>query len=103
MCMTVLQWRRRQATTPRDPKATVAPISWLTPGEYAGRARFRPREGAILTPALQRAIGQVVEVRFAGIAAHGEPFAGQGLYVEWRHDKFLDGCVIPTQDLEFID
>jgi hypothetical protein len=44
-----------------------------------------------------------VEVRFAGIAAHGEPFAGQALYVEWRHDKFLGGCSIPTQDLEFLD
>jgi hypothetical protein len=101
--MTVLQWRRRPLTTPPAPKAAVAPISWLAPGEYAGRARFRPSDGAILTPALQRAIGQVVEVRFAGMAAHDEPFAGQALYVEWRHDKFLDGCVIPTQDLEFID
>ena len=101
--MTVLQWRRRPLTTPPAPKAAVAPISWLAPGEYAGRARFRPGEGAILTPALQRAIGLVVEVKFAGIAAHDEPFAGQALYVEWRHDRLLDGCVIPTQDLEFID
>ena len=101
--MTVLQWRRRPVTTPQAPKAAVAPISWLTPGEYAGRARFRPSDAAILTPALQRAIGQVVEVRFAGIAAHGEPFAGQGLYVEWRHDKLLGGCLIPRQDLEFLD
>ena len=101
--MTVLQWRRRPVTLPQAPKAAVAPISWLSPGEYAGRARFRPTDGAVLTPALHRAVGQVVEVRFAGIAAHGEPFAGQALYVEWRHDKFLDGRVIPTQDLEFID
>jgi hypothetical protein len=101
--MTVLQWRRRPLTTPRAPKTAVAPISWLAPGEYAGRARFRPSDGAILTPTLRQAIGQVVEVRFAGIAPRGEPFAGQALYVEWRHDKFLDGCVIPTQDLEFID
>jgi len=101
--MTVLQWRRRPLTTPRAPKATVPPISWLSPGEYAGRARFRPSDGAILTPALQRAVGQVVEVRFAGIAANGEPFAGQGLYAEWRHDKLLGGCLIPSQDLEFLD
>jgi len=57
----------------------------------------------MVAPALQRAIGQVVEVRFAGIAADGEPFAGQALYVEWRHDKFLGGCSIPKQDLEFLD
>jgi hypothetical protein len=98
--MTVLQWRQRPLPTP---KTAVAPISWLAPGEYAGRARFRPGDGAVLTPALERAIGQVVEVRFAGTAAADEPFAGQALYVEWRHDKFLGGCVIPRQDLEFID
>ena len=101
--MTVLQWHRRPLTAPRPPKTAVAPISWLAPGEYAGRARFRPSAAAILTPALQRAIGQIVEVRFASIAANGEPFAGQALYVEWRHDKFLDGCLIPAQDLEFLD
>jgi hypothetical protein len=81
----------------------VAPISWLAPGEYAGRARYSPCDRTRITPELRRAIGQVVEVRFARMAARGEPFYGQALYVEWRHDKFLGGCAIPSQDLEFLD
>jgi len=81
----------------------VAPISWLAPGEYAGRARYSPCDRTRVAPELRRAIGQVVEVRFTGIAARGQPFSGQALYVEWRHDKFLGGCSIPSQDLEFLD
>lgn len=101
--MTVLAWHWRPPTTRRALKTAVAPIPWLAPGEYAGRARYSPSDRTMVAPALQRAIGQVVEVRFAGIAADGEPFAGQALYVEWRHDKFLGGCSIPKQDLEFLD
>jgi hypothetical protein len=51
---------------------------------------------------LHRAIGQVVEVGCAGIAAADDRFAGQVLYLEWRRDTLLDGYVIPEQDLEFL-
>jgi hypothetical protein len=55
-----------------------------------------------LTPTLTRAIGQVIEVGYAGIAPQGEMFAGQALYLEWRSDDLLDGHLIPEQDLEFL-
>jgi hypothetical protein len=79
------------------------PTSFLAVGAFAGRARFRPSRHAAVTPTLTRAIGQVIEVGFAGIAASGEMFAGQALYLEWRSDRVLDGFLIPEQDLEFLD
>ena len=81
----------------------VAPISWLAPGEYAGRARYSPCDRTKVTPELRPVVGQVVEVKFAGIAARGQPVYGQALYVEWRQDKYLGGRSIPSQDLEFLD
>ena len=87
---------------PSSPKTSLAAISWLPVGSYAGRARFRPSERAVLTPALQRAVGQVVEVGFAGIAEQDGPFAGEALYLEWRRDEILDGFLIPEKDLEFL-
>lgn len=101
--MTVVPWRPRQQSVRRTPKTNPAPMSWLPVGSYAGRARFRPSERAVLTPALKRAIGQVIEVGFAGIAEHNGPFAGEALYLEWRRDEVLDGFLIPEQDLEFLD
>jgi hypothetical protein len=55
-----------------------------------------------LTPALTRAIGQVIEVGFAGFASKSDMFAGQAMYLEWRSDDILDGYLIPEQDLEFL-
>ena len=98
--MPVLPWRRCQLAVPRS---HLTRSSFLAVGAYAGRARFRPSDRAIVTPILQRAIGQVIEVGFAGLAAHGELFAGQALYLEWRSDRVLDGFLIPEQDLEFLD
>jgi hypothetical protein len=72
-------------------------------GAYAGRARFRPGARAIVAPTLREAIGQVIEVGFAGVAGPGEMFAGQALYLEWGGDQLLDGFLIPEQDLEFVD
>jgi hypothetical protein len=96
----VLPWRpRRESNRPSKPNS---PSSFLTVGAYAGRARFRPTALAALTPSLERAIGQVVEVGYAGIAPAGEMFAGQALYLEWRSDDVLDGYLIPEQDLEFL-
>jgi hypothetical protein len=74
----------------------------LPVGSYAGRACFRPSNPAALAPVLQRAVGQVIELGFAGMASHDEPFAGQALYLEWRRDEILDGFLIPEQDLEFL-
>jgi hypothetical protein len=56
-----------------------------------------------LTPALTRAIGQVMEVGFAGFASKSDVFAGQAMYLEWRSDDILDGYLIPEQDLEFLE
>ena len=98
--MTVLPWRRRQHSSPRF---LMTPNSFSAIGAYAGRARFQPSDRAVVTPVLQRAIGQVIEVGFAGIAPAGELFAGQALYLEWRGDRVLDGFLIPEQDLEFVD
>jgi hypothetical protein len=80
----------------------VAAAQFLPVGSYAGRARFQPGERAVLTPALKRAIGQVVEVGFAGMGDHDGPFAGEPLYLEWRSDALLDGFLIPEQDLDFL-
>jgi hypothetical protein len=98
MCVArVLPWRPR-----REPQSSASPSSFLSVGSYAGRARFRPNTNAALTPTLTRAIGQVIEVGFAGVASKGEMFAGQALYLEWRSDDILDGYLIPEQDLEFL-
>jgi len=97
----LLPWRPRHEV-PKRPSNPNSPSSFLTVGAYAGRARFRPTARAALTPALERAIGQIVEVGYAGIAPSGEMFAGQALYLEWRSDDVLDGYLIPEQDLEFL-
>ena len=97
----VLPWRPRQER-PKRPSNPNSPSSFLTVGAYAGRARFCPTARAALTPSLERAIGQIVEVGYAGIAPPGEMFAGQALYLEWRSDDVLDGYLIPEQDLEFL-
>jgi len=96
----ILPWRPRRE--PKRPSNPNSPSSFLTVGAYAGRARFRPRALAALTPTLERAIGQIVEVGYAGIAPPDEMFAGQALYLEWRSDDVLDGYLIPEQDLEFL-
>jgi hypothetical protein len=97
----VLRWRPRRDLPSRRAHRS-SPSSFLPVGAYAGRARFRPSARAALTPALERAVGQVIEVGFAGFATKGEMFAGQALYLEWRSDDILDGYLIPEQDLEFL-
>jgi hypothetical protein len=97
----VLPWRPRR-NGPRRSSNPNSPSNFLNVGAYAGRARFRPTARAALTPALERAVGQIVEVAFAGYAAKDEMFAGQALYLEWRSDVMLDGFLIPEQDLEFL-
>ncbi len=97
----VLPWRARHEGPKRTSKPN-SPSSFLTVGAYAGRARFRPTARAALTPALERAVGRIVEIGYAGIAPPGEMFAGQALYLEWRSDDVLDGYLIPEQDLEFL-
>ena len=79
------------------------PSKVRVPGAYAGRVRFRPVHPERLPPELRSAVGRVVEVGFAGLAQAGEPFAGQGLFLEWCRDQVFDGFLIPEQDLEFFD
>ena len=97
----VLPWRPRRDSQ-RPSNSAISPSSFLSVGAYAGRARFRPAANAALTPTLTRAVGQIIEVGFAGFAPKGEMFAGQALYLEWRSDDILDGYLIPEQDLEFL-
>ena len=94
--MPVLPWRRAGTRIPS------ASTERQTPGAYAGRARFRPREAQKLPGVLRAAVGAVVEFGFAGEAGAGERFAGQALYLEWRQDAVLHGFLIPEQDLEFL-
>jgi hypothetical protein len=98
----LLPWRPRQDVPNRRSRKRPSPSSFLAVGAYAGRAIFKPGARAALTPTLERAIGQIIEVGYAGIAAKGEMFAGQALYLEWRSDDVLDGFLIPEQDLEFL-
>jgi hypothetical protein len=98
----VLRWRPRQEVPIRHAKKSPSPSSFLSVGAYAGKARFVPSGRAALTPTLERAIGKIIDVGFAGIAAKGEMFEGQALYLEWRSDDILDGFLIPERDLEFL-
>jgi hypothetical protein len=72
------------------------------PGEYAGRAVFRPHHKRDLKEGLFQSIGLVVEVEFAGVASRDEQFAGQNLYQERRGELLMHSWV-PEEDLEFID
>ena len=53
---------------------------------------------------LARATGATIHIHeLAGDEYPDEPFAGQGLFLEWCRDRVFDGFLIPEQDLEFID
>jgi hypothetical protein len=71
-------------------------------GAYAGRARFCPRHPDRLPAFLATAVGRIIEVGHAGIAPPGDRFAGQTLFLEWRRDDVLKGCLIPEEDLQFV-
>jgi hypothetical protein len=75
--------------------------SFTKPGEYAGRAIFKPRHRSDLKDGLFQAIGCTVELEFAGVAGPEEPFAGQNLYQE-LHTELLQHSWVPEEDLEFI-
>ena len=62
----VLPWRPRRSVSNRQAN-TNSPSSFLTVGAYAGRATFRPSARAALTPALEKAVGKIVEVGYAGV------------------------------------
>lgn len=99
--MSVLEFRPSRS---KERPSSQPPARYTLPvGAYAGRARFRPSPRLVLTPELRLAVGQVVELGFAGRAKGGEPFAGQALYLEWRRDEILAGFLIPEQDLEFLE
>jgi hypothetical protein len=85
----VLAWRLKA------PRPRIA-------GQYAGRARFQPRYVELVPDELEPAIGQIVELGFAGVATGEDIYAGQSLYLEWCQDTLLRGFVIPEQDLQFV-
>lgn len=95
----IVAWRPRPHRPSQDHLLAASKVR--VPGAYAGRARFRPAHPDRLPPELRAAVGHVVEVGFAGLAKPGEPFAGQGLFLEWCRDQVFDGFLIPEQDLEF--
>ena len=72
------------------------------PGEYAGRAVYRPHHKRDLKDGLFQAIGCIVELQFAGVARSEEDFAGQNLYQE-RGGELLMHSWVPEEDLQFID
>ena len=71
-------------------------------GEYAGRAIFKPHHRRDLKDGLFHAIGQIVELEFAGVAGPDEQFSGQNLYQE-RDGELLLHSWVPEEDLQFID
>ncbi len=72
-------------------------------GEYAGRAVYRPRDRRDLKADLYPAIGQTVELEFAGVARAEERFAGQNLYRERGPGAWLPSSFVPEEDVEFLD
>jgi hypothetical protein len=94
-----LQWRpRRLDSSPLEGPAVRFPAI----GDRAGLARYVPRDTSRLSPDLQRAVGQVLEMCFMGLAPTG-PLAGQSVYRERSHGALVTTVLIPEQDLEFID
>ena len=75
---------------------------FTAPGEYAGRAVFRPHHTRDLKDGLFHAIGQIVELEFAGVARSDEQFAGQNLYQECSGELLMHSWV-PEEDLQFLD
>jgi hypothetical protein len=95
----VLTWQpRRPPQTPlREPAVRFPAI-----GEYAGRARYAPKETSWLSRPMRQAIGRVVEVCFMGLAPAG-PWAGQSLYQVCRGQELPGASLILEHDLNFID
>ena len=77
--------------------------TFTKPGEYAGRAVFRPHQTRDLKDGLFRVIGSTVELEFAGVADTEEEFAGQNLYQERGDRALLMHSWVPEEDLEFLD
>ena len=102
MRMRVLQWRPRSAAPRSIFEADPIPFKFPAIGEFAGRARYVPRDVEPLPPLLRAAAGMVVDLEFAGIASPGGRFVGQSLYRECSGQNLLGGLVIPEQDLDFI-
>ncbi len=97
--MRTLQWpSRRLDPGPRE----NAVVRFPAIGDFAGRARYVPRDMNGLSPELRRAVGQVLEMCFMGLVPTG-PLQGQCIYQERPDGVFAPAALIPEQDLEFID
>ena len=97
--MRILQWRPRESRTSR---AAGPQIRFPSIGDFAGRARYLPGDTGGLTPTMRSAVGQVIELEFAGMAPSG-PLSGQSLYRETSESSLLGSAVVPEQDLDFLD
>jgi hypothetical protein len=96
--MRLLQWRPRRTAAPVD---RTVDVRFPAIGEFAGRARYMPGDPDMLPHDLRAAVGQVMEVEFAGIAPHGS-LGGQSLYRECSGHNLFNGILIPERDLDFI-
>ena len=84
-------------------RRTVNHRTFTKPGEYAGRAVFRPHHKRDLKEGLFQSIGSTVDLVFAGVAGSDEEFAGQNLYQERGDGNLLMHSWVPEEDLQFID
>jgi hypothetical protein len=98
--VTWFSWRRPRRSPPRSARHPRRHFARL--GEDAGRARYQPCDRRDLKLELYPAIGQIVNIMFAGVAGPDEQFAGQNVYCE-RDSRWLHSSFVPEQDLEFLD
>jgi len=96
--MRILAWRPRTSPSAR-PRSVD--LRFPARGDYAGRARYLPGDTTGLLPALQSAVGELVDVRFIGMAPPG-PYQGQALYRDCT-GLLLGDTPIPEQDLDFLE
>jgi hypothetical protein len=96
--MRILAWRPR---TPAPARQRPTDLRFPARGDYAGRARYLPGDTTGLLPALREAAGQLVDVRFIGMAPPG-PYQGQALYRDCT-GLLLGDTPIPEQDLDFVE
>jgi hypothetical protein len=96
----VLPWRPRARSIVKAESGLD--IRFPAAGEYAGRARYLPREPSLLVPELEAAVGRVLELRFAGLCSSAGPWNGQSLYEPHPGQGISSGVRLPEQDLQFL-
>ena len=72
-------------------------------GLHAGLGVYHPRNRKDLKLELYEAIGQTIDLNFAGVARADERFAGQNLYQERASGHLLQSSWVPEQDVQFLE